>query len=249
MYSPGILLRGVSSYIVMKRSWFVFLAMVVMVQSLVIAWLVFAHNSNGTPEKQEPPLSGRSILPNAQPPGIARPHLSQTDRRRPESKSAHETQSSWPKTSVSPSRELVISYGDVSTAGAFLGETIKDQLVSESPSRLALYSVGPLIEAAEMIEADPMLFAQFEASMLGALLELDPKRIKQLETSLNRLKALAAAHAPGTREYNALDREGIDVVRGLLSQNEIAKLGDRFRLVEGTGVLMVSAWAVLPSSR
>jgi hypothetical protein len=219
------------------------LVLLVTVEAFVIAWLVRNRTDTG---KVSTERATASVARNSfQSVGWVRPRAIPHTEGLLSSGAAQEI--GRPVASLGrDGADLQFSYGTIEQAGAFLGATFRDQLESDAPSMVDLYSLGPIVGAAEAIESDPAVFAKFEAAMLGAFLELDANRVGQIESTLRRLKSDSLLYSPGTPEFDAFDRKGVHFIRQLLSAEELKLVERRFGLIEHAGVLMVSAYGILP---
>lgn len=153
--------------------------------------------------------------------------------------------------------EVSFSYGTVRESGAFVGRTLRLRLdIANSPelqadeaqrldNQLDVLSLGPFIREADLLESDPVVFAQFQSALIGEMLEVDAPRRTAITSILLQRKTELLEREEDDQAWLELNQQASDEVAALFSDTERAAAADRFSFLREHGVLMIPAYAVL----
>lgn len=153
--------------------------------------------------------------------------------------------------------EISFSYGTIAQSGRFVGMTFRKMFetaaardANEVQTRMAdnqinVLSLGPFIQDAEVFEADPAAFAQFQAPLISEVLGLPPEKSAELETTLSDLKNRSLKVEEGSTEWFALNDAALQKVTSLLTPEQRQAMKSQIGFFEQYGVLMIPAYSIL----
>ncbi|HEY8993143.1 MAG TPA: hypothetical protein VIM71_00530 [Lacunisphaera sp.] len=153
--------------------------------------------------------------------------------------------------------EISFSYGTIAQSGRFVGMTFRKMFetaaardASEEQIRMAdnqinVLSLGPFIQDAEVFEADPVAFAQFQAPLISEVLGIPPDKSAELEITLSDLKSRSLKVEEGSTEWFALNDAALQKVTSLLTPEQRQAMKRRIGFFEQYGVLMIPAYSIL----
>lgn len=153
--------------------------------------------------------------------------------------------------------EISFSYGSVREAGKFVGMTFRKMFetaaareAKEAQARMAdnqinILSLGPFIQDAEVFEADPASFAQFQAPLISEVLSLPPERSAEVESMLTDLKAKSLKVEEGSAEWLQLNETALQKVISLVPENQRPMMKGQLDFLRQYGVLMIPAYSIL----
>jgi hypothetical protein len=153
--------------------------------------------------------------------------------------------------------EISFSYGSIAQSGRFVGMTFRKMFetaaardASEVQTRTAdnqinVLSLGPFIQDAEVFEADPAAFAQFQAPLISEVLGIPPEKSAELEITLNDLKNRSLKVEEGSSEWLALNDAAMQKVTSLLTPEQRQAMKSQIGFFEEYGVLMIPAYSIL----
>jgi hypothetical protein len=153
--------------------------------------------------------------------------------------------------------EIAFSYGSVRDSGRFVGMTFRKMFetaaareAQEAQERMAdnqinVLSLGPFIQDADVIESDPVAFAQFQGALLSQVLGLPPQRGAEVESVLADLKAKSLKMEIGSPEWGELNAAALQKVTALVPEEERTALKERLDFFQQYGVLIIPAYAIL----
>jgi hypothetical protein len=153
--------------------------------------------------------------------------------------------------------EISFSYGSIAQSGRFVGMTFRKMFetaaardASEVQTRMAdnqinVLSLGPFIQDAEVFEADPAAFAQFQAPLISEVLGIPPEKSPELEATLSELKSRAMKVEEGSAEWLALNDAALQKVTSLLTPEQREAMRSQIGFFEQYGVLIIPAYSIL----
>jgi hypothetical protein len=153
--------------------------------------------------------------------------------------------------------EISFSYGTIAQSGRFVGMTFRKMFetaaardASEVQERMAdnqinVLSLGPFIQDAEVFEADPAAFAQFQAPLISEVLGIPPEKSAELESTLSDLKNRSLKVEEGSREWLALNDAALQKITSLLTPEQRQAMKRQIGFFEQYGVLMIPAYSIL----
>lgn len=153
--------------------------------------------------------------------------------------------------------EISFSYGSVHEAGKFVGMTFRKMFetaaareTKEVQARMAdnqinILSLGPFIQDAEVFEADPASFAQFQAPLISEVLSLPPERSAEVESLLADLKSKSLKLEEGSAEWMQLNDTALQKVIALVPENQRPMMKGQLDFLRQYGVLVIPAYSIL----
>lgn len=153
--------------------------------------------------------------------------------------------------------EISFSYGSIAQSGRFVGMTFRKMFetaaardTNEVQARMAdnqinVLSLGPFIQDAEVFEADPAAFAQFQAPLISEVLGLPPEKSVELETTLVDFKNRSLKVEEGSTEWFALNDAALQKVTSLLTPEQRQAMRSQIGFFEEYGVLIIPAYSIL----
>lgn len=152
--------------------------------------------------------------------------------------------------------EISFSYGTLRDSGRFVGMTFRKMFEAaaargeEAQAKLAdnqlnVLSLGPFIQDAEVLESDPVSFAEFQTALLSEVLELPPARRAEVEGFLADLKARSMGVEMGSAEWAQFNDAAYARVAALLPEIRQQSLRPQLEFLQRYGVLMIPAYSIL----
>lgn len=153
--------------------------------------------------------------------------------------------------------EISFSYGSLRDSGRFVGMTFRKMFeaaaargAEEAQAKLAdnqinVLSLGPFIQDAEVLESDPVSFAEFQTALLSEVLELPPQRRAEIERLLTDLKTRSMQVELGSAEWAQFNDTARAQVAALLPADRQQLLRPQLEFLERYGVLMIPAYSIL----
>ncbi len=153
--------------------------------------------------------------------------------------------------------EISFSYGSVRDSGRFVGMTFRKMFETaaarestEVQARMAdnqinVLSLGPFIQDAEVMESDPLAFAQFQAPLISEVLGLPPEKGTEVESLLQELKTQSLKLEEGSPEWVALNDTAFQKVTGMLSPEQKIAMKRQIDFFQQYGVLVIPAYSIL----
>ena len=152
---------------------------------------------------------------------------------------------------------ISVPYGPPRQAGRFVGRTFRkmfEAAAAQDPgeaqqrtaeNQIGVYSLGPFIQMAESIEGDPALFAQFQGSLIGEVLELPTQRDAEVEAVLADFSARSLKTETGSPEWGVLNDAALQKITALLPEEQKQAMQERLKFFQRYGVLMIPAYSIL----
>lgn len=153
--------------------------------------------------------------------------------------------------------QVAFSYGTPQEAGRYVGQTLQrlfaarrlpsNEEVEQSlkENELNILSMGPFIKDAELLEADPAVFATFQAEVLGELFELDEVRRQRYREILLSAKSSVSEDPAGTDRWTAADQRAAAELVDLLTDDERTARQPEIEFISVHGVLLVPTYSLL----
>jgi hypothetical protein len=153
--------------------------------------------------------------------------------------------------------EISFSYGSIAQSGRFVGMTFRKMFetaaardASEVRERMTdnqinVLSLGPFIQDAEVFEADPAAFAQFQAPLISEVLGIPPERSAELEDTLHDLKQRSLLVEEGSTEWLAFNDAAMRKIASLLTPEQRQGMQRQIGFFEEYGVLIIPAYSIL----
>ena len=153
--------------------------------------------------------------------------------------------------------EISFSYGSIRESGRFVGMTFRKMFetaaareIKEAQARMAdnqinVLSLGPFIQDAEVIESDPVSFAQFQAPLISEVLGLPAERGAEVESLLADLKAKSLKVEEGSPEWVQLNDTALQRITALLPEAQRQAMKSQLDFLQQYGVLVIPAYSIL----
>ncbi|HKB56934.1 MAG TPA: hypothetical protein VKC51_05030, partial [Lacunisphaera sp.] len=153
--------------------------------------------------------------------------------------------------------EISFSYGSVRDSGRFVGMTFRKMFetaaareATEVQARMAdnqinVLSLGPFIQDADVIESDPVAFAQFQGALISQVLGLPEQQGTDVEALLRDLKTKSLKVETGSPEWAELNDAALKSITALLPEADRQALRGQLDFFQQYGVLMIPAYAIL----
>lgn len=153
--------------------------------------------------------------------------------------------------------EISFSYGTLRDSGQFVGMTFRKMFeaaaaggadeakAKTADNQINVLSLGPFIQDAEVMEADPASFAQFQSALIGEVLSLPTERRGEIEGFLADLKTQALKVEEGSPEWVRFNETAYQRISGMLSPSQQQTLKPQLAFLQSYGVLMIPAYSIL----
>lgn len=153
--------------------------------------------------------------------------------------------------------EISFSYGSIRDSGRFVGMTFRKMFETaaarestEAQARMVdnqinVLSLGPFIQDAEVIESDPVSFAQFQAPLISEVLSLPPERSGEIEALLTDLKTRSLKVEEGSAEWLQLNDTALQRITSLVPENQRQAMRGQLDFFQQYGVLVIPAYSIL----
>jgi hypothetical protein len=152
---------------------------------------------------------------------------------------------------------VTFSYGTTRESGRFVGRTLRlglDAALETDPeaarrmraeNRINELSLGPFIRDADLIEADPERFAEFQGGLVSEMLEIEARHEFEVEALLAAFKKESLRVEPGSPTWALLDQNVRERITALMSAEARATKTEHLRFFEYYGMLLIPAYAAL----
>ncbi len=153
--------------------------------------------------------------------------------------------------------QVAFSYGTPREAGRYVGQTLQRLFAarrSQTPeeveqmlkdNELNILSMGPFIKDAELLEADPSVFATFQAEVLGEVFALDEARRERYREILLGARAAVRDVPAGSEPWIAADERAAAQLIALLTGDERTARQPEIEFLSTHGVLLVPTYSLL----
>jgi hypothetical protein len=153
--------------------------------------------------------------------------------------------------------EISFSYGSVRDSGRFVGMTFRKMFEAaaarestEAKARIAdnqinVLSLGPFIQDAEVIESDPVAFAQFQAPLISEVLGLPPEKSAEVEALLAELKTKSLKLEEGSAEWIQLNDTALQKITAYVPESQRPAMKGQLNFFQQYGVLVIPAYSIL----